>query len=323
MSALNCFAELVGLETQGWPVPATGLYVNRLPGLSLKVLEASTDDAATATLSELWMQTQDAAWLKLQAEAARILSRRFSIRRHLGDSPTWANVPPKDTLAEGWLGVLVEVDSDALTYAELRFEEIHLLVNQAVNQVSFKCIDANSGTELWTTKVDLNAGENHIPLAKEAYVRAYPSRFYLLFDSSGISLKTRQLEPNRTFGLNVVPVSLASIDPLAHAVVLRKSALQVQIRLGCSEAAILCAHAPVFAETWMYLLGSELVTRIQHSPRLNRFTVLQPERLNELQVEYERQGIELLTSALNGLDLHACDACLQDQRPVRQGWALP
>lgn len=98
--------------------------------------------------------------------------------------------------------------------------------------------------------------------------------------------------------------------------------IQAVITIGCSYDAAMCTNRQTFAEAYWYLLGSEFMTEIMYSERLNFMTTVKREQAIELKAHYDIQYEEALKNALAGF-LFKCDECLECNSQVQTFTQLP
>lgn len=98
--------------------------------------------------------------------------------------------------------------------------------------------------------------------------------------------------------------------------------LQALITIGCSYDAAVCNNRLLFAEAMWYLLGSELMTEVMYSERINFITSVKRDQAVELKAHYDLKYEEALKNALLGLKFD-CDECLQCNSLVQSFTQLP
>lgn len=98
--------------------------------------------------------------------------------------------------------------------------------------------------------------------------------------------------------------------------------IQAVITIGCAYDAAMCNNRQTFAEAFWYLLGSEFMTEIMYSERMNFMTTVKREQAIELKAHYDIQYEEALKNALAGF-LFQCDECLECNSLVQTFTQLP
>lgn len=98
--------------------------------------------------------------------------------------------------------------------------------------------------------------------------------------------------------------------------------LQAVITIGCAYDSAMCNNRQTFAEAFWYLLGSEFMTEIMYSERMNFMTTVKREQAIELKAHYDIQYEEALKNALAGF-LFECDECLECNSLVQTFTQLP
>lgn len=91
----------------------------------------------------------------------------------------------------------------------------------------------------------------------------------------------------------------------------------------CNPENICCENKSLFADSWMYCLGTELMIERMYSSRLNKFTTIDKDQAQDLkdyyQVEYEKS----LNHAIKHIPKEFIDRCFECRSNIDHVEVLP
>jgi len=79
---------------------------------------------------------------------------------------------------------------------------------------------------------------------------------------------------------------------------------------------LICQNKTLFSRAYWYLLGIEVLTEQLYSSKLNQFTTVNLQRLNELRAEYQVEYSKSLEQVAGGLKL-SCDCFIECNESVQ------
>ena len=307
-------------------MPPSGLYVNDLPGISLKQLVNLTNEEETTYLS-LWSVIQNRAAQRFSLDVREAMGKHYRMRSMLQG----VNLGNQVGQQIGWplpgesYGFTIElIETSDYEYvpsplASIHVQELRFYNGTAANNQVFSIYDISNGTLLWTKTLDINSGWTTIPV-NTTFHNDYAVNSWRLacsFLDQGDLPFSDSLEPPyshtvpgccdvrvRGFYTN----GAAPIDSIM-TYTSNTFGLSGTFSIVCSWDAVICQNKTLFSRAFWYLTGIELLTETLYSTKLNLFTTVNLQRIEKLREEYQVEYMKSLEQVANGFDL-ACDCCI-------------
>lgn len=333
---MECLRDYIGLRWCGnTATPASGYYINDLPGLSLKQIVSLTDEES-ATFASLWTTIQERAELRFSNDVRAAMSSRYVVNTILQGVNIGRSVGSMATVADGinaFRGFTIElvVDPD-FNYVPSPLAAIHVQTLQfyaagadAGESVEVAIYDLDTGTKLFTTTVTLAAGWNTIQV-NETLINSGTTPVWSVFCGiNATSLSTYELNvplnstsatccKARVMGAYTASTSNITNDDLtADESCFGLSGL---FTVKCLWDAMVCQNKNLFTRAYWYCLGIELLTEQIYSTNLNSYTTINLQRAKELRDEYIIEYNKSLSQAADNMHL-ACDCCIECNASVQ------
>ncbi|MCA9497107.1 MAG: hypothetical protein KC589_09250 [Nanoarchaeota archaeon] len=356
MSELKCLDNIIGLsqtdcacyddqKPSDFDTSNSGLYLDQLEGLELSIINADADCGD----GNIWEKMESAirnAKINLRTDllasigtGARNKRKPFSGIIGQKQYRTFLN----DTLVYAGLRI---TDCD-IKGGEFTIKNIHTLLDGSatfdieiwnnIDDVPLKTFQVNSVANTWTEN-DVLSEELTFPLYTED---ADKLEYYILYKPNGLKGAENKLDcgcsrkPDymKWFNIQGIKVNDPTIDGsffsdgYAHG-------LRIDVQINCNNAHVICGGddqeldfdndpiARVLAYAIRYKAGEILIEDILASGQINRYTMLDKERLwgkrNHYRSEFS-QRIMYLTQEID-LSVNDCFACGDDS--IRQGSIL-
>lgn len=321
MAYTNCLTDYIGLQGCSTSVPPSGVYVNSLPGISLKAVDATADEEQV-TWAGVWTDVQERAtrrfFTKVRAELAKKyklngLLQSFDLTQNLG-SLTTAN-------AAKLRGFTIELDNFVSeqhfvvsNFQQVNFQVLKLYLPSAINTTLY-IYDLITGTRLKTMSLTGVQGWNTIQVNEKYTAR----KFFVCYDATNIT--GTQLEvlneycsceaecEASIYGAESNIATSVQFADLTRAT--NTFGLSGIFTIECAYDALICNNKEVFINPLWYLLGSELLTERIYTTRVNRYTTIDAAKAEKLRGEFETLFEEELETAVSGINLNLCDCCIE------------
>lgn len=320
---MNCLTDYIGLRGCGAAVPPSGLYVNDLPGISLKQLVNLTNEEETS-YSSLWSMLQGRAQQRFSLDVREAMGKHYRMRSMLQGVNIGNQIGDPVAIPGELMGFTIELN-EASDYeyvpsplASIHIQDLRFYASDAANQQYFQIWDINTNTMLWSTQVDLVVGWNTIPV-NTTFHNNYAVNswrigcFHFVTDMSGAY--TLDAPYSHTIpGCCDVRVQGASagtptiFDPYIQYGS-NTYGLSGTFSIVCSWDAVICQNKTLFSRAFWYLTGIELLTETLYSTKLNLFTTVNLQRIEKLREEYQVEYMKSLEQVAGGFDL-SCDCCI-------------
>jgi hypothetical protein len=336
---MNCFIDYIGLRgAVSGITPDSGLYVNDLPGINLKSLDAIAD-SDKVNYQRLWDIIQQRAVKNFGNAIYSILNRRYRIRTLLQSIDLLKQIDAitYDPLAQ-WRGFTIELSFKnmqrlvASPFQTTHIQELSLyLTSVPAGDVPVKIFDLNTGDVLDSFTIPAASaviGWNRIKVEKR-YV-AY--RIFCAYDATlieGTNLYIPQTVitgcmscVNWIYGFSFCEAyvrgaqTVVKTDPTILGFTNQSYGLSAKFSVGCTYDGLAANNRALFANALWYLIGAEILVERLSSDRINRYTTIDREQAQENLAYMQEQYKINLEQALEGINLTMGDCCIEQNAQV-------
>ena len=330
---MNCLQDYIGLRGCGSSTPGSGLYVNDLPGISLKQIVSLTNEEE-ATYLDLWAMIQRRAQSRFSLDVREAMGKHYKLKSlmqgvNLGNQIGAFNSQIPIPTNNRWGFTIELIESSNYEYvpsplASIHVQELRFYSDTAISAIPFEIYDLNTGLRLFYKVTDLLSGWNTIPV-NQTFNNNYAVNSWSIFccfsyQDYGDHFYDLQVPLNHTIpGCCDVRIRGCQADPynnigqLAIRDMIYTSntyGLSGTFSIVCSWDAVICQNKNIFARPLWYLMGIELLTEQLYSSKLNQFTTVNLQRAKELREEYQVEYAKAVEQIAGGFSLD-CDCCLE------------
>jgi hypothetical protein len=327
---MNCLVDYIGLRGLCDDVtPASDLFVNDLPGVSLKMLSGVASEEQQS-FAGVWEEIQNRSIVMLEADILARMQRFFKTRILLSNSLTgkFRTEYPDYTEASGAFirGTHIELCYTKNTEVFINWVIIYFDTAHSGNLTIY---DTNDGSTLGTVPYVATVGENliQVNLAKEVY--AQRRRIAIGYDGSLSG--TQQTNVNSCFcgdnsvawvrGFEIASGSTVLEDDLTKTG--NTHGMLVNFNVTCSINNFVCSNRDFFKTALWYKMGEQLMVERQISERINQFTMVNMDKASELAELYGDKYAENMDSVLKNLQLEGDDICFPCNKKRTIAYATP
>lgn len=332
---LDCLKNYIGIKGIGATAPDSGLYVNSLPGINLRNIDAIADQDQK-NYAGVWNDVQDNALNKFSVDITEKFRPRYKIKK-INKAIDLGKKTNPDITSEGlaeYRGFTVETtfkNQFNLVYSNFQsiiIGKVSLYLKEVPGgSVPVKIVDMDTGEVLDTFSIDTPAvGWNDVKVGK-IYNSA---RLFIGYDATGISTYNLYINPNiNTIYGGYVTSLYGSVYAEGY---IRGAQTKDQdfrnpahgndsfgltgvFSITCSYDSFVCNNKETFALPLQYLMGAELMIERAASDRLNRFTTVDMEKVEGLIKYYQDQYAVSLKQIIDSIDLNTDDACIECNQP--------
>ncbi len=313
-----CFEDYITLEGVSPEInPKSGLYVNRLPGVTLSMFSALTSEDQDDFL-QFWEILYDRAVNNFTNEVGNRLNDKFYVEKVLDSRISGSFIKPFDlnNTEEVEAGVLIKVIKSKYSITEVQTLKIYSLGSPNPKDVTFSIIDNETEEVLYTKVVDLEEGLNTIDIYGE-------------FDSKELRISYNPLEVasySTTYyrdDLNyLVNRDCNNCYSGSNIEQVNGGGLIVEFNTKCSIEKFICSRLSQFKIPFWYYLGVELMTDALMSRNTNCFTIDSDEARKNLGF-YELEFNKRIDPILNNLKIKDDSMCFDCKARVTKHLILP
>ena len=351
--SLNCLKSHIGVEGCTVTTPNSGLFINQLPGIELKMIDKLADEQQV-DFNGVFDDIEERAVRRLKTDVNAEFKKRYKIKNITQSIDMEREIDTSSTTATGTFlrGFTLELDRSDDNFAFSNLETIYIqtlsLYFTSTNATTIRIFDIVTGTELFSQAVPAPASIGWTVI--DIYQTFSERRIFVTYDATnltGVSFDVVNLRNaiNRSQdGCTVACFSCGgsnrNAELRAGQATIATTIQESDITFGddlfglsgvwsvmCSFDSLVCNNKEAFTTALWYLLGIEMMNERLYSSRLNEFTAFDRNKAKELRNMYEvkyRGGtideIEHegeLTMAIDGINLNLNDYCLICYENVR------
>jgi hypothetical protein len=305
---MQCLIDFIGVRAPGAPVPASGLYLNDLPGIDLKSIKAITD-ADQGTWTETWQVVQRRAASVFQSAITNALSPKYRLHRVIEAIVTPQVILPEQTKAASneYRGIYITMPVMASPLQQWYLSTIDLyLADTASTVVKVYQVNGQVFKELDSFTITDKQGMYHL-VVDRSYTLS--GDVYIGYDALHVRSVSLPITGDDMSQLSYMQCRAATWDGTTIAPTNDSYGLSASYNLQCSYDALVGNMRQPLAVAWWYLLGAELMAERIYTDRINRYTTIDLNKAKDLREEFKRAFIDELQSVADGLDL-STDSCI-------------
>jgi hypothetical protein len=336
---MNCLIDYIGLQDCYGSTSLSGMYINQLPGVELKMIDYIADEEQINYVG-VWDDVQKRAKERFRNDVIGEFSKRYRIKTIYSSIDLEKIVDLTTTTAANtqYRGFTIELNPENDDYVKTNLQVIYIqtlfLYLQAPANTTIDFYDLDTNQLLLTKNVTGAAGWNTI----NVFTSFDTKRLYVGYDATTINSVKKDISKinnldfidneyiywdgcgcNNAYMFNGAQSSL--IDPYTITQGIDSFGLSGIWSVKCQYDNIVCNNLEAFKSAWLYCLGAELMKERIYSSRLNEFTVFDRNRAKELLKLFEvmyRGGVvdEIrydgeLTNTIESINLSSVDCCLE------------
>lgn len=316
---MNCLQDYIGLRGCGSTTPGSGLYINDLPGISLKQIVSLTNEEE-ATYLDLWAMIQRRAQQRFSLDVREAMGKSYKLKS-LTNAVNMGQVLADGTTTSllDYVGFTIELTPyQNYEYVPsplnaIQVQELNFFATGNETSANFTIYDIDTNTILFDKQVNLTGGWANIQVNQTFVAQRIACVYFNTSDmpnfrnidlpldhtvSSCCNVQVRGIESgNTTFTQDAIYTSTTY-------------GLSGIFNVVCTWDNLICNNKNIFARPYWYLTGIELLTEQLYSSKLNQFTTVNLQRAKELREEYQVEYMKSLEQVAGGFNLD-CDCCLE------------
>lgn len=322
---MKCLIDYIGVNACGVQEPESGLYINQLPGITLKSIDSIANEEQV-TWAKVWEDVQARSARRFELYVNKIFAARYKLNKLVKsvclNSTDYETDPV--TIEGKWNGFTIkmdEVDSNLISaFKTIFIPSVNLYAQAADADYSIKVFDMNTGATLYDsgdlTSTAIGWKEHKINQ------HFYSNWIFVAYKASDFT--SLKLEVAETTNGNACPCLVCDDctvtvqgaysdsleDPTNITTGTNSFGITGCFNVACSFYSLVCRNKELFSGPWMCLLGSELMTERIYSERMNRFTTIGKKEAEELKDLFFKDFEDQVKEAIAGIQLDDNDCCL-------------
>jgi len=309
---ISCLDDYIGLLYVS-DAPTSGRYLNDLYGVRTEKFTGIRDESETYDDLDAWtilynrtnrlFETDIIAQLKKYMRRYSLFSTVVSHYNNTNDLLS----------AEGkYKGILFDFTHESYN-TKLVIENVFVYASGS-DSITFKIFDATLGTELHSVTKTVSEGLNTFTISKEYATHKY-QRIFVCYDDTGTSLYKVIWHPNASFSAATSKGISTTSNVLHGSMAAEDIGMGCTFSLKCSIDNLVCQRIEMFADAFLYKLGIEFMKEAKFSDRVNRWTILDRDEIDQAINEYEKEYTKQLAQIFEGMvvpDDGICFECAKD-----------
>jgi len=326
---MDCLNDYIGLQGCRTVVPDSGLFLNDLAGIQLKQVDEIADDEQVNYVG-VWAKVQKRALKIFEKDLRVAFAKKFKIKgvtQSINIGKLIDTTTTKLASAE-YRGLTIEQNQATDVIVNSNFQVVFIqtirIYLPGVETFDLKIYDLDTEEELYTQSITTTAAGWEVININNYYLSS--RRLFIAYDCTGINsvkldLSDHSLDCFGKCSSRVRGAYAGTGDPTDITVDTDNAhGLSVTFSTQCKYDVAVCNNKHLFAQAFLYLLGSEMLLEQIYSSRTNRWTMLDNKQAKALRtyykamykggiIEEERFDSEL-AGAVSLIDLDQYDCCI-------------
>lgn len=336
---MQCLKDYIGIAGCGRPAPLSGLYINELPGISIKsIADLALEDRDTYL--KVWDTVQKRALAKFESDVYQFFERKVKLKTILESTDLGSVIGDTIYAPEATnRGVMFDLTygTNLITgsqYQAFWIQQLSFFSIQTLAGFELKVIDLQRKQVMDTFTMDIVPGWNYVNVEK----RYATNRLWICYDSTLVTGSQHQL-PYPPYGW-FLDFNYSGFAWYGQAMVYGSqssnqfvvNANQGQDTFGmsgivsiiCSYDALVCNNKNVFKNALLYKLGCEMMLETLSSGNMAKWTTINRARAQEiLEQNFIPQYNQYLNQIVDGFDLDTADRCIECSGRIQTRFAIP
>lgn len=341
---MECFRNYIGVKGCGQPEPLSGLYINSLPGITLRSIDEIAN-SEQVTFVNVWKDVQDRALNKFRTNVIsgfrkekkykiKTISQMVDLGRRID------TVDGQTTALAQYRGFTIELTFSGDIYTlrsslqSIYVQTLAVYTPVVTSGLVVKIFDLDTAEELYTkTIASTVAGWNSI----NVFQNFNADRVFVCYDASSVDSVLQNILPATSSCGSCVQIIYgdycqgqvygAYSTDLANPTEIDRDTnsygMSGVVSVQCRYDWIVCNNKEHFANALLYLLGAEMMIERLHSETFSQYTTIGIKDAEELQGFFQAEFESQLEAAIGGIDIDLSDCCIECQSQVSHKKMLP
>lgn len=319
---MECLIDYIGVLGCGSAIPPSGLYINQLPGITLKSMDNIANEEQVTWL-EVWKDIQLRASRRFNTTINKLFNKTHKLnklnRSHCLNATDYDATPiVAESKWKGFILKLDEIGNNQVSSFQTLFIPSVKLASAIDASTTIKVFDLNTNELLYeSSTVTLNPGWNVININKQFFSNwifiGYDATIVQSYDLVVSEESTTSLCPCFICDTCTVTVQGAASDDLNNPTMVTSGTnsfgLTGCFNVTCSFNSLVCRNKNIFSDAWMKLLGAELMVERIYSERINKYTTAGKKEAQELMDFFNVEFEDSLKDTVSGIQLDPNDCC--------------
>lgn len=323
----DCLENYIGIQGTCSDVTSeSGLYINTLPSISLKLL-ANLSDEETKDFTGLWNEIYARSVNMLESDVLIKAQKYFKTNLLLDNQQTGYYADPLEvvTASNELKGNTIECYYNTSRYLSIYVNSVQLYLPSAING-NIYIYNLMNGALLDTIAYTGVVGINVIQINKTYKSYGQDTKIFVCYDGN----TTNSIETVPIDGSNLAITNGAKIavgTTVLNASLTRSGeayGLIVDYNLKCDISEFICSSKDLFKFAFWWKLGSQIMFDRMNSDRMNKYTLNKTKvELKDLYNYYEDNYDKIMESVLDNLEKNSDQVCFSCRKQRNYKYLMP
>ncbi len=326
---MDCLNNIIGIDKLCTPsVPESGLYLQNLPGITIRTADASTDEETKSGI-DLINEKIKLAQSAMVQDAISFLLPKVKTKSLIESDRIGEYKENSETVASE-IGYLTgkKISISNYPYIEIYIESVDIKLTSVVTDEKIFVYDLLTNTKLDEFTFTSIAGSVvNIPIKKTYKTNGHKLLLFIGYESDlSNSYKTNlrstgcrncsRTYSNRYVSFSDAKILAASSKIDANIISENTNGISISYSLNCSVESFICKQAKLLAWALLHKTGAELMRELQYSKRLNSIVLINGKDHIELRSEFDAEYSRSMQNVLDGLRIPS-DVCFECNQKIK------
>ena len=310
----DCLNNYIGLDKKCTTVPSvSGLFVNTLPGISLKLL-ANIAQEEQRDYVGIFNEIYDRTLHDLESDVLVKAQKYFKTTNVVDNKNTGYYADPYATsvATNEFKGTTIEADSRTSRFLSIYVSSVQLYLPVAVND-NILIYNLMNGVLLDTIAFTGVVGINTIEINKNYITYGQDTKIFVCYNSTNVgdSINTTSVDSSTvaiTRGAAISTSTQVIKNNLTFAG--NSHGLIANYNIRCDISEFICTSKDAFKFAFLWRLGANIMFERRLSDRMNKYTLtMTPLQLKQLHEDYLDEYEKIMASVMDNLEANTDRVC--------------
>ena len=314
----DCLNNFIGVRGLYEDVTSdSGLYINDLPSVSLKML-ANLSDGETKDFTGLIDSIETLAFNQFESDVMNKAQKFFKTNVLLENDISGTYKEPYEVVNSSaeYKGVSIQVRDNISKYLSVYINTIQIYLDGAIS-TDILIYNTLTGVLMDSIPFDGLVGMNRININKSYPTYGQETNIFICYNGTSVnSIKVDNVDYSETAIIRGAKVSTVSSVIDSNLVFNGDSyGLVVDYNIRCDISEFICSSRDLFKYAIWWKIGSAIMFERMTSQRMNKYTLNKTAaELKELWEYYEKQYDDIMLSVMSNLNKNEDKVCFECSR---------
>ncbi len=323
----NCLENYIGIRGLcNDTIPASGLYLNDLQSISLKML-SNIADGEQKDFTGVFNEITTRAFNEFESDVMVRTQKYFNTNVLLENNITGYYKEPYEAVSGStdFKGVAIELRESISKYLSIYINTVQIYLDAPATKDIF-IYNTLDGSLMDTISFDGVEGMNRVNINKSYPTYGQNTNIFICYDGDSTnSISVDNIDDSSTAIIRGAKVSNASSVIDSNLVYDGDSyGVVVDYNIRCDISEFICSSRDLFKYALLYKMGSAVMFERLASTRMNKYTLTKtPLEIKEIYKFYEDKYSDIMDSVISNLDMNEDGVCFTCNRQRNYKYLKP